>query len=78
MVRGVFRREACVAAGENNLGCFSPEATFILRPTIMVPENRNPPPPGFPFVVLKLVSSAVGSDGPFLFAACTRKNVLFA
>ena len=47
MVRGVFRREACVAAGENNLGCFSPEATFILRPTIMVPENRTPPPQDF-------------------------------
>ena len=33
---------------------------------------------GFPFIVQKPVSSAVGSDGSFLDAACTRKNVLFA
>ena len=33
---------------------------------------------GFPFIVLKPASSAVGSDGSFLFAAYTRKNVLFA
>ena len=33
---------------------------------------------GFPFIVLKPVSSAVSSDGSFLFTAYTRKNVVFA
>ena len=28
-------------------------------------------------MVLKLATSAVGSDGSFLFAAYTRKNMLF-
>ena len=37
-------------------------------------ENKT----GFPFIVLKPASSAVGSDGSFLFTAYTRKNVLFA
>ena len=32
---------------------------------------------GFPFIVLKPASSAVGSDGSFPVAAYTRKNVLF-
>ena len=32
----------------------------------------------FPSIILKPVSSAVGSDGPCLFTAHTRKNVLFA
>ena len=36
-------------------------------------ENKT----GFTFIVLKPASSAVG-DGPFLFAAYTRQNVLFA
>ena len=47
-----------------------------IRPTIIVPENRKQT--GFSFIVLKPVSSAVGSDGSFLFTAYTRKNVLFA
>ena len=37
-------------------------------------ENKT----DFPFIVLKPASSAVGSDGSFLFAAYTRKNVFFA
>ena len=37
-------------------------------------ENKT----DFPFILLKLASSAVGSHGSFLFAAHTRKNVLFA
>ena len=37
-------------------------------------ENQT----GFPFIVLKHASSAVCSDGSFLFPAYTRKNVLFA
>ena len=36
-------------------------------------ENKT----GFPFIVLKPASSAVG-NGSFLFAAYTRKNVIFA
>ena len=45
-----------------------------LRPTIIVPETENKT--AFPFIVLKPAGSAVGSDGSFLFAAYTRKNVL--
>ena len=37
-------------------------------------ENKT----GFPLIVLKPVSSAVGSDGSFLFTAYSSKNVLFA
>ena len=33
---------------------------------------------GFPFMVLKPASSAVGSDGTFLFADYAGKNVIFA
>ena len=32
----------------------------------------------YPFIVQKPASSAVGSDESFLYAAYTRKNVLFA
>ena len=32
----------------------------------------------FPVIVLKPASIAAGSDGSFMFAACTRKNVRFA
>ena len=49
---------------------FSDPINVGLRPTIIVPENRKQV--GFPFIVLKPAGSAVGSDGPFLFAAYTR------
>ena len=42
-------------------------------PEIGKTENET----GFPFIVQKPVNSAVGSDGSFLFAAYTEKNVLF-
>ena len=48
-----------------------------LRPTIIVPEKTKKKK-SFPFIALKPASSAVCSDGSFLFAAYTRKNVLFA
>ena len=37
-------------------------------------ENKT----GFPFIVLKLASSVVRSDGSYLDAAYTTKSVLFA
>ena len=51
-----------------------------MSPTLTASENRKQDTlskTGFPFIVQKPVSSAVGSDGLFLFAEYTRKNVFF-
>ena len=50
-----------------------------VRPTIMVSENRKQTRISLHRAErLEPASSAVGSDGSFLFAAYTRKNVLLA
>ena len=41
-------------------------------------ERKTENETGFPFIVQKLASSAVGSNVAFLFDAYTRNNVLFA
>ena len=48
------------------------------RPTIMGSDNETENKKGFPFIEVKPASGAVGGDGSFLFAAHSRKDVLFA
>ena len=51
------------------------KASEISHKTIE-PKTENET--GFPFIVLKPASSAVGFDGSFVIAAYARKNVFFA
>ena len=53
---------------------------FVSKPLLgwQLWDRKTEDKTGFPFIVLKPASSAVGSDGSFLFPAYTSENVLFA
>ena len=66
-------------SGRSSSPCRLPRSLCSFRflgQLLSYPKSENKT--GFPFIVLKPASSAVGSDGSFLFTAYTRKNVLCA